>query len=99
MAKTERALVQNYVRCMLGPFAGGVGYSPAALDTLTQSGLDQSDVLFVLETSSSTAIEKEDAHETVFTMVGKTSDQERIQVTLSLNRDIEGLCVARVSRL
>jgi hypothetical protein len=98
MAKTQRALVQNYVRRMLGPFAGGVGYSPNALDSLAQGDLDQSDVLFVLETSNSTSIEKEDAHETVFTIVGKTSDQERIQVTLSLDHEIGAICVRRVSR-
>lgn len=99
MAKTERAVVQDYVRCMLGPYAGGVGYSPDALDTLVASGLDQSDVLLVLETGSTTAIEKEDGHETVFSMVGKTGDDERIQVTLSFDREVEGVCVQRVSRL
>jgi hypothetical protein len=99
MAKPAHALDRAYVRCVLGGFAGGVGYSPKTLRSLAPSGLNQTDVLSVLETSSGTSIERENDDETIFNMVGSTCDGERLQVKLSFKHDSDGLCVIDVARL
>jgi hypothetical protein len=92
-------LIQTYVDCVLGYWAGNLGFDPKAMTELDDLGLDQADVLFVTETGAVSSLSKEEAHGTIFQIAGSTLDGERVSVTVSFNPHVEGLCVRSVARL
>jgi hypothetical protein len=99
MSQLQRALISEYVRSWLHGMAGEVGYSPSALNDLSEQDLDLADVLYVLETSNYAFVEKENPHETIFTIEGTNCDDEPIKMILNFNPHIEGLYVKKIARL
>ena len=97
-ARPTPAIIQDYVQCILGHWAGDLGFSPSVFTTMRAAGLDQADVLFALETGLVTSIMKEEAHETFFEMVGETPDGKRLKLMLSFSPHVDGLCVCEIAQ-
>ncbi len=98
MALTAPAFVQSYIWDLLA-HPVDVGYPPSVLKHLASISLDQSDVLFVLETSSISPSAEENPDDQCFSVVGRTCDEELIEVTVCYDSDPAGVCVQHVRRL
>lgn len=76
---------------------GDLGFSPEVLKALRASSIDQIDILEVVEDGNPIDLIKDEAHETLFELVGTTVSGKTLRVILSYNPHIPGFGVKEVT--
>jgi hypothetical protein len=98
MASYDNALVREYVLSCLEHLSNEVAFTTPAFTDMRRDELDLSDVVSVLEASSTATIAKENPDDAFFSLVGTTCDDVAIRVIVSIETNTRGVCVHHVNR-
>jgi hypothetical protein len=96
MAKAKQSLARNYVDCWLEHLSGDVSHTPSSELSWSRLGVGYVDVLHVLSIGRGTVTNKEEAHETIYQIVGKAIDGEHLCITISIEPIGRGICILGV---
>lgn len=98
-AQSHSTIATQFASSILKSWSGDLGFSAKVLELLPRYGCTMIDLLEIVESGNVVAVTKEEPHETLFELVGRTSDGHRLSLTISFNPHIDGLSAIDFVRL